>query len=248
MSSLQILKGHVYHSRNHEVRHSFRYPTFALLFSLKSEDEFLRILKRKTAGLLSLKPRDYLHGHRDSLQNSISRFLKEQCHYDAEEVVLQTYPRMLGFAFNPVSFWFCSRAGKLEAVLCEVNNTFGERHFYWIHPPEGIQKSQFYRSDKVFHVSPFFPVDGFYKFRFHYDELHRRVDIHYFDSNEQLRFTSWIEGRVSDFETESVARLFLSYGWMTLLVVIRIHWQALRLWLKRVTFYRKPAPPREEVT
>lgn len=248
MSALRILKGHVYHSRNHQVRHSFRYPTFALLFTLRSEDEYLRVLKRKTSGLLSLKSTDYLHGVKGSLKESAILFLKEQCQYEADQIVLQTFPRMFGFAFNPVSFWFCFRQGHLEAVLCEVNNTFGERHFYWICPPGGILSSQFYRSDKVFHVSPFFPVDGFYKFRFKFENLHSRVDINYYDANETLRFSSWIEGQVSNFENESVSRLFWTYGWMTPLVVIRIHWQALRLWVKRVSFYKKPAPPRKEVT
>lgn len=248
MSALQILKGHVYHSRNHEVRHSFRYPTFALLFSLQSESEYLQILKKKTAGLLSLKASDYLQGEAGSLKQAIVHFLKERCQYEAEEIVLQTFPRMFGYAFNPVSFWYCLRAGKLEAVLCEVNNTFGERHFYFIRPEGGIRESEFYRSEKVFHVSPFFPVDGFYKFRFHFEGAKKRVDIFYYDASEQLRFTSWIEGRVSDFANESMPRLFWSYGWMTPLVVMRIHWQAAKLWLKRVTFYKKPTPPHEEVT
>ncbi len=248
MSALQILKGHIHHSRSHEVRHSFRYPTFALLFSLQSEDEYLRTLKQRTANMLSLKASDYLHGQQGSLKEAVILFLKEQCQYEADEIVLQTFPRMFGFVFNPVSFWFCSRKGNLEAVLCEVNNTFGERHFYWICPSEGILDSEFYRSDKVFHVSPFFPVDGFYKFRFQFGSGQSRVDIHYYDVNERLRFSSWIEGQVTDFENESISRLLMTYGWMTPLVVIRIHWQALRLWMKRVSFYRKPAPPPKEVT
>ncbi|WP_415061411.1 DUF1365 domain-containing protein [Bdellovibrio sp.] len=248
MNSLHILKGHVFHSRAHQVRHSFRYPIFALLFSLRSEDEYLQILRKKTAGLLSLNSQDYLRGQRGSLRGSSIKFLKEECQYDADEIVLQTLPRMFGYVFNPVSFWFCRRQGNLEAVLCEVNNTFGERHFYWIRPSEGIKASQFYRSDKVFHVSPFFPVDGFYKFRFQFEDDQSRVDIFYYDDNEQLRFSSWIEGHVSDFKSESLWKILLKYGWMTPLVVIRIHWQALRLWMKRVSFYKKPEPPHKEIT
>lgn len=248
MSPLQILKGHVYHSRSHQVRHSFCYPVFALLLTLREEEDGLRALKHRAAGLLSLSAKDYLHSHPGPLKDAVYRFLKEYCQYDAEEVILQTFPRMFGYVFNPVSFWFCRRQGKLEAVLCEVNNTFGERHFYWIYPPEGIQASQFYLSEKVFHVSPFFPVDGFYKFRFQLESVRSRVDIFYYDADEKLRFSSWIEGAVSDFQQESLWKLFGSYGWMTPLVVIRIHWQALRLWLKRVSFYKKPEPPRKEIT
>ncbi|QDK44594.1 DUF1365 domain-containing protein [Bdellovibrio sp. ZAP7] len=248
MTSLQILKGNIYHSRNHQVRHSFRYPTFALLFSLRSESDQLNVLKRISKGSFSLKSEDYLHGHKSSFYEAITGFLSQECNYQAEEVILQTFPRMFGYAFNPVSFWYCKRKGVLEAVLCEVNNTFGERHFYWICPPGGIQASEFYRSDKVFHVSPFFPVDGFYKFRFQLDDIHSRVDIFYHDTNEKLRFSSWIEGAITSFEKESFWKLLLTYGWMTPLVVIRIHWQAFKLWSKRVSFYKKPVPPQKEIT
>jgi hypothetical protein len=86
------------------------------------------------------------------------------------EVWLQCFPRVLGFVFNPISLWFChDRAGKLIAVLAEVNNTFGERHNYLLTHADGrpIRDGETIERRKVFHVSPFMAVDGHYRFRFH---------------------------------------------------------------------------------
>ena len=80
------------------------------------------------------------------------------------EVWLHTYPRVLGYTFKPVSFWYCHRAdGSLRAILVEVNNTFGERHCYLLDAPQyGVEQ----QARKVFHVSPFCEVAGGYRFRF----------------------------------------------------------------------------------
>ena len=87
-----------------------------------------------------------------------------------------TMPRMLGYVFNPVSFWFCrDRSGALRAVLCEVNNTFGESHCYLVHHDDlrPIEPDAWLDGRKAFHVSPFLPVEGGYRFRFRLDERTR---------------------------------------------------------------------------
>lgn len=248
MSALKISEGMVFHGRKETTSHSFRYPVFTLLIPILDEHNVLRDLRGQFGGLLSIRAKDYLRGTEASLNDSIRNFLKEECGYTPEEIFLQTFPRMFGYAFNPVSFWFCKKAGRLDAVLCEVNNTFGERHFYWLHPEGGVLDGQWLRAEKVFHVSPFFPVDGYYKFRFSLKEVQSRVDIFYYDLNDQLRLSTWIEGRHSDLSEIRFVSLLLKYGWMTPLVVFRIHWQALKLWAKKVRFYRKPEPPQKELT
>lgn len=85
------------------------------------------------------------------------------------EIWLQTFPRVLGYVFNPVSFWICTRAnGQVQTVLAEVNNTFGERHCYLLHKESGeaLKSGETYSSKKVFHVFPFCEVRGEYHFRF----------------------------------------------------------------------------------
>ncbi|MFS4460677.1 DUF1365 domain-containing protein [Bdellovibrio sp. HCB2-146] len=248
MNSTLLSKGFVFHGRSETARHSFRYPVFTLLFPVDSEPQMQAIFKRRFWGTLSVRACDYLNGSHGSLNEAIRHFLAEHCDYHPDEVYLQTFPRMFGYVFNPVSFWFCKKQGKLDAVLCEVNNTFGERHFYWLNPEGGITSDLWLRSDKVFHVSPFFPIDGYYKFRFNLGEFNSRVDIFYYDQQDHLRLSTWIEGTHSPLSENSIFSIIFKYGWMTPLVVLRIHWQAFQLWIKRVRFFTKPEPPRKEIT
>ena len=161
---------------------------------------------------------------------------------------LQTMPKMFGYAFNPVSFWFCKKQSCLDAVLCEVNNTFGERHFYWLCPAKGIHSEQWLKAQKVFHVSPFFPVEGYYQFRFRLTGQKNHIDINYFGDDNDLRLVTWVAGELAPIEQASFIRLFVKYGWMTLLVILRIHLQAVYLFIKRARFYRKPLPPAKGIT
>lgn len=246
--SILLAEGHVYHGREEGVKHRFRYPIFYALFSSRDEAELMKLFKSQFKGLLSFQLKDYLRGDNESVDESIRKFLKDECSYEAEDVQLLTLPRMFGYAFNPVSFWLARRRGQLEAVLCEVNNTFGERHFYWICPAQGVVANQWYEAQKVFHVSPFFPVDGFYRFRFQISSERFHIDINYFNSDNKLRLATWLRGTFSPFEKTTRSRLFLRYGWMTLLIFIRIHIHAFLLWRYKIPFFKKPVPPNKGVT
>jgi len=163
------------------------------------------------------------------------------------EVWLQTYPRVLGYAFKPVSFWYCHRAdGSLRCIVVEVNNTFGERHCYLLDAPRyGAEL----RADKVFHVSPFCKVEGGYRFRFMRtaDGARTVVRIDYDDTEGPLLQTS-VSGTLAPATVPAIRRALWRHPAMTLGVIARIHWQALRLWTKRVQFFRKPEPPEAFVT
>lgn len=166
------------------------------------------------------------------------------------EVVLQAMPRLFGFVFNPVSFWFCHDAsGALRVVLAEVNNTFGERHNYLMFHPDlrPIAAGDELTARKVFHVSPFFPVRGEYRFRFDRHGDTHAVAIDYFDAGVKQLETR-VGGRLQALTGRAMAMWLLRYPFMTIGVVTRIHWQALRLWTKKVRFFRKPPPPTEETT
>ena len=170
------------------------------------------------------------------------------------EIFLHTFPRVLGYVFNPVSFWFCERAdGALRAVVCEVNNTFGERHCYLLDPGSGVLNGSPLTATKVFHVSPFCKVQGHYTFRFmfaspkHGKPLRSLARIDYDDGEGPLLLTS-IAGSAHPLDARNVLRVFFGYPLMTLGVVAKIHWQALKLLFKRVPFLRKPTPPAANVS
>lgn len=166
------------------------------------------------------------------------------------EIVLQAMPRLFGFVFNPVSFWFCHDAdGALRVVLAEVNNTFGERHNYLVFHADlrPIVAGDELSARKVFHVSPFFPVRGEYRFRFDRHGDTHAVAIDYFDAGIKQLETR-VGGRLQALTGRAMASWLLRYPFMTIGVVTRIHWQALRLWSRKVRFFRKPPPPTEETT
>jgi DUF1365 family protein len=251
----QLCFGLVRHTRLRPVRNAFAYGTYYLRLPLRNlgqQDFGGRLFSRNRFNLLSFVDADHGDG-KAPLVAWIDKLLKEQGVHDADgEVWLQTMPRVFGFVFNPVSFWFCHRSdGALRAVLCDVRNTFGERHCYLLDQGAAIGNGQELAARKVFHVSPFCPVEGGYRFRFSRFSRsagqHTLACIDYDDAAGALLQTS-VSGAARPLSDANVARAFFGYPLMTLGVVVRIHVQALRLWLRRVPFFSKPVPPHQKVS
>lgn len=246
--------GSVWHRRLRPAEHAFRYRSYFLLLPLRQLREHPSpVLRRNQRGWLSFHDRDHGTGGADALA-WFDALLQQEGVSDADgEVWLHTFPRVLGYVFKPVSFWYAHRAdGSLAAVLAEVNNTFGERHAYLLAGPDlawGREQS----ARKVFHVSPFCSVDGHYRFRFERsvgsnaqpEHTLARVDLH--DDAGPLLQTS-VGGALQPLTAASARRAFFGMPLMTLGVMLRIHWQALRLWIKRVPFFSKPVAPDHFVT
>jgi DUF1365 family protein len=248
---VDLVAGTVMHRRSHPVANAFRYPAFCLRIPLSRTAEESAIAWNRP-GLVSFHERD--HGPRDgsALDAWARAVLAGEGVACDGDIVLYAFPRMLGYVFNPVSFWVCHDARReVRAVIAEVNNTFGERHLYVLANDDGssIADGQTLRARKAFHVSPFCEVKGEYRFRFHFGNVRWLARVDYFDdaaSREPLLATS-ISGVVETFPRRA-ATLFWRYRWFTLGVVARIHWQAARLWLRRVPWIAKPAPPSLPVT
>lgn len=252
-ASHTLINATVVHRRLRPSENAFRYRVAYLCLDLGALDTAAgRWLKLDRPGLVSFRRAD--HGKRDG--GDLAAWLRgilaenglgEICD---GEIVLMTMPRMLGYVFNPVSFWFCrDRAGALRAVLCEVNNTFGESHCYLVHHDDRrpIEPQAWLDGRKVFHVSPFLPVEGDYRFRFRLDDRIAHVDVNYHDAQGLMLATS-VAGRREPLADRTVLRRFLGNPTMTVGVMVRIHWQALQLWRKRARFYRKPVPPAQLVS
>ncbi|WP_291136913.1 DUF1365 domain-containing protein [Hydrogenophaga sp.] len=244
--------GQVRHSRTRPRAHAFSYPTFFLMLPLRAlKERPSAAVARNRKAWLSFHDRDHGDGRDDCLQ-----WLDEVLHRhgidDATgEIWLHTYPRLLGYVFKPVSFWYCHRAdGSLRAVIAEVNNTFGERHCYLLDAPRyGVPCE----ADKVFHVSPFCPVRGRYRFVFMrtQGEVPRtvmRIDYHDDPAQPMPLLNTSVSGTLVPLDNASRRRALFTQPLMTLAVIARIHWQALRLWVKRTPFFRQPAAPTALVT
>lgn len=242
--------GQVRHTRLKPARNAFVYPTYFLMLPLRSmKANGNGALARNRRSALSFFDTDHGDGRADCV-NWLDELLRSEGISDAGgELWLHTYPRIFGHTFKPVSFWYCHHIdGSLRAILVEVNNTFGERHCYLLDRPHYGQELS---ADKVFHVSPFCTLEGRYRFRFmriNNDGLHKTVArIDYDDAGGPLLETS-VSGTLVPLSTESLRRALWRYPAMTFGVVARIHWQAFRLWCKRVPFVRKPEPPQRFVT
>jgi uncharacterized protein len=206
--------------------------------------------------------RDCDHGERSHAHGSalawVDGILKNNSIHDATgEVWLQTFPRVLGYAFKPVSIWFCHTTnGELRAVLAEVHNTFGEQHCYLLHHADGraLVDGETITAQKIFHVSPFFPVRGEYHFRWLANDARSVLRIDYVDALHQpnapsdITLSTSISGEHFAITMPSVIRALLAYPAQAFSVLARIHWQALKLWLKGVTFYSKPQAPSKPVS
>lgn len=240
--------GVVRHRRLRPEQHAFEYPTYFLMLPLRS----LRAapspaLVRNRTGLLSFHDRDHGDGRDDALAWIDEVLAAEGLHDATGEVWLHAYPRVLGYVFKPVSFWYCHRVDdSLAAVVVEVNNTFGERHCYLLDGPQ-LAYGRELEARKVFHVSPFCEVKGRYRFRFMRSSLRTVARIDHDDELGALLETS-VSGNLQPLTAGAVRAAFFGMPLMTLGVMARIHWQALRLWLKRVPFVSKPAPPQQFIS
>lgn len=234
----QLFLGHVMHRRLRPAVNAFVYPVFYVQLPVRDlAAASCGIFSVDRANLLSFRSAD--HGPRDGrpLLPWIENLLRQRGLPADGEIVLQTFPRVCGFVFNPVSFWYChDRSDRLIAVLAEVNNTFGGTHSYLLHRDgQALRDGEEIRADKVFHVSPFNDLEGGYRFRFQLERAVQLARIDYDDADGELLLTS-ISGKARAWSAAALLGAFLRMPFLTLGVIARIHWQALKLWLKGVPF------------
>ena len=235
------------------MAYRFIYPVFSLLVDIDRLEEISsasRVFSFERFNLLSLHTRD--HGLRDgrAWRPWVEAKLAEHgIRLEGGTIRLLCMPRVLGYAFNPLSVWFCHhRDGSLRAVICEVSNTYGEHHHYLLHDSGRAMASPVrQRRDKVFHVSPFIDMDAEYRFRISVPDAKLRVLIHEY-RQDNLMLVATQTGDARPFTDAQLLRTWLRMPLMTFKVITMIHWQALKIRLKGGRFHGKPAPPREEMS
>ncbi len=239
--------GQVRHTRLHPKKNAFTYSTFFLLLPMRQlRRQGSESLPLNKWGAVSFYDAD--HGDGRSVEQGgalgwIEELLLQEGVFNADgEIWLSCYPRIWGHTFKPVSFWYChSKDGRLSAIVVEVNNTFGERHCYLLeHPRQGITMAV----KKLFHVSPFFPVQGSYQFRFIWrPDLNRTIACIDLIYNGLTQLKTSLSGNLQPLTSRSLRFATWRYPLMTLFVVFRIHLQAIYLYFKKIPFFKKPPAP-----
>lgn len=240
----QLLTAQVMHKRLFPKQNAFRYGVYYLVLPLPAPPVPGRLAGFHAADL----------GRRDGSDPTpwVRRILGD---YGLEAltatIVLVTMPRVLGYVFNPVSFYLClDPGGGLRAVLCEVHNTFGERHSYLCaradHAP--ITDGDRLEAQKLFHVSPFLSRAGTYRFRFDLSADTLGISINHYDADGRKQLVTSLRGTFAPLTPARLRAAFWRHPVVALKAMMLIHLQALKLVMKGIRYISRPAPFPQTVT
>jgi len=238
--------GKVMHARLKPMGHRFNYRVMSLLIDLDRLDAADRqspLFGVNRAALYSFHEAD--HGERDgsSLRSYAQRRAAERgVDLAGGRVLLLCYPRLLGYAFNPLSVYFCYRSGgELALLIYEVRNTFGEIHPYVlaVKPGEASAAGVRQEQEKLFHVSPFIEMAMRYHFRVSPPGECVKLRILETDREGPL-LAATFSGRRRGLTSAALLQSFFALPFVSLKIVAAIHWQALRLWLKGARLVSRP--------
>lgn len=247
-----LYPGHVTHARLRPKEHRLAYRIYSLLLDLDelgTLDRQLKLFSVDRFNVFSFFAKDRGDGSGLDLRGQVEQAMRgADVEPDGGKILLLTMPRLLGFAFNPLSVYFChGRDGGLRAILWEVDNTFHQRHAYMIPVKAGEGHEIVQHCDKAFYVSPFMDMDLRYTFRVTppAEKLSIRIDT--FDETG-LVLTARHLARRQDLTDRALLKAFFAIPLLTLRVVGGIHWEALKIWIKGISLRPKPPAPEAPVS
>lgn len=242
MSETFLYECRVNHTRISPKKHAFTYRVFMLAIDL---DEFpkLTLLSRNRFNLFSIDDRDHIHTEPEkSTRENLTAWLAGKGTEVPEDarITLITFPRVLGYAFNPVSFYYISsKSGEPVNAVAEVTNTYREMKLYPI-PPAGEGKWERVIA-KDFYVSPFSDPNDIFRFRLGSPGESWTVHIDNLTGGEVTLLSS-IRGERRELTSARLAWFALKYPLISLNIILGIHLHALLLFLKRIPHFPKSTP------
>jgi DUF1365 family protein len=247
----QHLRGKTYHGRKGPITNAFTYGVDYVLIDPAAAPHGPSLFSRNRRNLAAVYDTDHGGAPKAGVGLPWARHVLAAQGLDfGGQILLLTQPRILGHVFNPVSFWLChDPSGALRVVIAEVSNTFGDRHSYLCHRDDRapIQRDDIITAQKIFHVSPFQPIAGGYRFRFDITTQHIGIWID-FDASAEYGLIATLTGHLAPLTNGSILGAVLRRPFGSRRVLALIHWQALKLFFKGARYHPHTAPPVREVS
>lgn len=238
-----LVKGEIMHRRFSPKINKFKYKSTYISFPISKISKLKRALfSLNKFNFFSLFNKDYGNKTVENIGDWVFKILEENNIKNIKEIVLITHPKILGYVFNPVNFWMCfDEKNQLIAVLSEVNNTCGQKHSYLCFQQnlEAIKGNEWLVAQKEFYVSPFLKIEGKYRFRFDFKDGKMNFYINYLVENK-LKLTTSLQCDFVKLSNRNLILSFLKIPFATFKTIILIHYQALKLWLKSIKYYKCP--------
>ena len=244
--------GDVIHERLRPRKHKLHYRVFSLLVDV-DKLEYLagssKVFAYNKASLFAVYDTEHGKEPKQPIAHWVGQELDAAAlGYAGHRIDMLCYPRLLGYVFNPLTVYFCYNSKEvLSAIIYEVHNTFGERHAYVMPVDDGARSIIRQEGAKEFFVSPFIPMDCAYKFRVQPPAEHVRVVMRVEDASGLLLSASF-NAKHRSFSDLSLLLAGLRYPLMTLKVITGIHWEALKLWLKKAPYFEHNPTQADETT
>ncbi|WP_316860733.1 DUF1365 family protein [uncultured Cohaesibacter sp.] len=256
-----LYQGLVTHSRRGALEHRLAYRVTSLLLPLDSlEDARGRsaLFSVNKFNLISFHEKDHMEEGFANLQDYLTHLLTISGEFQPGDQLpkrfsLLTFPRLLGHSFNPLTLVFCcDETDRLQAIIYQVSNTFGQRHHYIYRiPPEDADCAQkerlHHEGEKKFYVSPFLEIEGKYKFSIKLPHEKLSYSIQLIGKQPSTLVATFVARRrpLTTGNLLSTFVISLQSGWK---ILATIHIEAFRLWRKGAPFYRRPPKPEEKIT
>ena len=246
----KIYTGKVIHKRFKPKEHYFKYNVFSLLIDLNELEEinkYIKFFSYNKFNIISFYDKD--HGDRDG--SSIKLWVKKNLRNigimtEDISIKLLCYPRIFGYVFNPLSTYFIyNKRSELISIFYEVKNTFGEQHTYIFKAQD--EKTVQNKCKKKFYVSPFIEMDCEYHFKTLNPREQLSVVINQNDKDGKLLFASQ-DGISRDFNNKNLILSYLTHPLMTFKIIGAIHYEAFKLWAKRIKLIAKKIKLKNNIT
>ena len=239
-----LYEGTVFHERTLPKNHKFRYKVFYMYINICEMQKVvnnLKFLSYNKFNLFSIYSKDHGPEGCKDLKKWVPSLLKKNgFKKKIDNIYLLTYPRIFGYVFNPLSIYTCiGIKGEIVAQIYEVHNTFKQRFFYIVKNTYD-KKNHKYKIKKTFHVSPFMSMCGSYNFKSFQTKLKLSLSIAYTSKNED--FFASFTGVRKEIDNNRLIINFLRLPFMTLKIIIGIHYEAIILYFKGLKYFKCPQP------